>query len=148
MPSHAEIDHLAGLKTTLWLCAFLVVCLGPGIARGHNDSEDEHDEASAERLAKPFSDAGNRLGAPVSAPSTSSTSAAPPAPASNVNINPRLEIDTTHPTKSIQVRLANGTSPPRGPPCTIGTTFPMRMLDPAAVARKRGSGVVVVQSWV
>jgi hypothetical protein len=33
MPSHAEINHLAWLKTTLRLCAFLVVCLGPGIAR-------------------------------------------------------------------------------------------------------------------
>ncbi|KAJ7328315.1 hypothetical protein DFH08DRAFT_967462 [Mycena albidolilacea] len=48
------------------------------------------------------------------APSTSSTSAAPPAPASNVSISPRLEVDTTQPTKSIQVRLANGTRHRRG----------------------------------
>ncbi|KAJ7757835.1 hypothetical protein B0H14DRAFT_2404518, partial [Mycena olivaceomarginata] len=132
-------------------------------------TEDDH----VPPPAKPFSDPGNRLGAPVSAPRASSASAAPPALASNVNINPRLEVDTTRPTKSIQVRLANGTrcvlrflflvlwrnfdssslgTRPAGRPYAVGTTFPMRALDPAAADARTGKeaglgGVVVVQSW-
>jgi UBX domain-containing protein 1 len=52
--------------------------------------------------AKPFSGAGNRLGAPTSAPSASVARAAPvPAPASSASINPRFEVDTTQPTTSI-----------------------------------------------
>ncbi|KAJ7851536.1 SEP-domain-containing protein [Mycena olivaceomarginata] len=123
--------------------------------------------------AKPFSGAGNRLGAPTSAPSASVARAAPvPAPANSANINPRFEVDTTQPTTSIQVRLADGTrliarmnlthtvgdlrgfidaARPAGRAYTIGTTFPTRVLDPAEDARtvkEAGlGGVVVVQSW-
>ncbi|KAJ7857444.1 ubiquitin-related domain-containing protein [Mycena olivaceomarginata] len=123
--------------------------------------------------AKPFSGTGNRLGAPTSAPSASVARAAPaPAPASSAGITPRFEVDTTQPTTSIQVRLADGTrliarmnlthtvgdlrgfidaARPAGRAYTIGTTFPTRVLDPAEDARtvkEAGlGGVVVVQSW-
>ncbi|KAJ7857492.1 hypothetical protein B0H14DRAFT_3639106 [Mycena olivaceomarginata] len=121
--------------------------------------------------AKPFSGTGNRLGAPTSAPSASVARA---APASNASINPRFEVDTTQPTTSIQVRLADGTrliarmnltytvddlrgfidaARPAGRAYTIGTTFPTCVLYPAEDTRTRTvkeaglGGVVVVQSW-
>jgi UBX domain-containing protein 1 len=66
--------------------------------------------------ASPFSGSGNRLGAPVpgissegvvpGAFATASTSSARAEPDS---IQPRFEVDTSLPTTSIQVRLADGT---------------------------------------
>ncbi|KAJ7857437.1 hypothetical protein B0H14DRAFT_3864704 [Mycena olivaceomarginata] len=142
--------------------SILNVCPGQRVdVQVTKPTEDDH----APPPAKPFSDAGNRLGALVSAPSTSSASAAPPAPASNASINPRLEVDTTQSTKSIQTHRAHehhithtvgkvralSMCRPAGRPYTIGTTFPMRVLDPAADARTvkevGPGGVVVVQSW-
>ncbi|KAJ6592617.1 SEP domain-containing protein [Mycena capillaripes] len=65
---------------------------------------------------KPFSGAGQRLGAPV--PSVSTTSASTyttsatstsGAAASASAITPRFEVDQTQPTTSVQIRLADGT---------------------------------------
>ncbi|KAJ7834907.1 hypothetical protein B0H14DRAFT_1155000 [Mycena olivaceomarginata] len=52
---------------------------------------------------------GKRLGARTSAPSASVARAAPAPASSGASMNPRFEVDTTQPTTSIQVRLADGT---------------------------------------
>ncbi|KAJ7843412.1 hypothetical protein B0H14DRAFT_3689452 [Mycena olivaceomarginata] len=127
--------------------------------------------------AKPFSGAGNRLGAPTSAPSASVARAAPvPAPASSASINPCFEVDTTQPglatialslglcrTFALLIACMNLThtvgnlrgfidvARPAGRAYTIGTTFPTCVLNPAGdtcTVKEAGlGGVVVVQSW-
>ncbi|KAJ7467525.1 hypothetical protein FB451DRAFT_394109 [Mycena latifolia] len=99
--------------------------------------------------SKPFSGPGNRLGAPVAA--SSSASATSPSSSSStsgtgaaggtdrVGITTRFAVDTTRPTTSVQVRLADSTrivaranltefiNAARREnlrPYTIGTTFP------------------------
>ncbi|KAJ7628161.1 SEP-domain-containing protein [Mycena polygramma] len=139
---------------------------------------------------KPFSGAGNRLGAPVpgssTAPASSSTSGGGASGVGSAgigregggregssSITPRFEVDSTQPTTSVQVRLADGTrivcrmnlthtvqdlrnfinaARPENltRPYTIGTTFPNRVLsDMSATIEGEGlKGCVVVQRWV
>ncbi|KAJ7467523.1 SEP domain-containing protein [Mycena latifolia] len=127
---------------------------------------------------KPFSGAGNRLGAPVPAAASSSSTATAATSASSSGaeregITTRFAVDTTRPTTSVQVRLADGTrivarvnlthtvrdlrefinaARPENltRPYTIGTTFPNRVLeDDAATIEGAGLGnSVVVQRWV
>ncbi|KAH8814622.1 hypothetical protein DL96DRAFT_1752964 [Flagelloscypha sp. PMI_526] len=129
-----------------------------------------------------FSGSGNRLGAPVPGegssselpPSTSSSAAASSSNSASqpASIQTRFEVDTSKPTTSVQVRLADGTrmvarmnhdhtvldlrnfinaSRPENltRPYTIGTTFPNRTLeDDAATIKDAGLiNSVVVQRW-
>ncbi|KAJ7834897.1 hypothetical protein B0H14DRAFT_3871279 [Mycena olivaceomarginata] len=130
---------------------------------GHNNSDDEHDEDCPLLFTEQ-----NEV---ASRPGRGRGGAAPAPASSSASVNPRFEVDTTQPTTSIQVRLADSTKliarmkltrtvadlrgfidAPAGRPYTIGTTFPTRVLDPAEGARtvkETGlGGVVVVPSWV
>ncbi|KAJ7288688.1 SEP-domain-containing protein [Mycena rebaudengoi] len=119
-----------------------------------------------------FQGSGNRLGAPTPAASSSTTTTAPPTQ-ERASITTRFEVDTSLPTTSVQVRLADGTrivcrvnlthtvldirnfinaARPENltRPYSIGTTFPNRTLDDNA-ATIEGAGLansVVVQRWV
>ncbi|KAF9005204.1 hypothetical protein BDQ17DRAFT_1354033 [Cyathus striatus] len=137
--------------------------------------------------SKVFSGAGQRLGAPVpefsgagssSMPgtfptsSTLSSTAAPPPPRERESISTRFEVDSSKPTTSVQIRLADGTrmvarvnldhtvqdirnfinaSRPENltRPYTIQTTFPSRVLgDNSATIEAAGLvNSVVVQRW-
>ncbi|KAG8737588.1 hypothetical protein FRC10_008045 [Ceratobasidium sp. 414] len=131
--------------------------------------------------AAPFSGSGNRLGAPVPEAGSSSGATMPgsynagssSARVEPDSIQPRFEVDSSLPTTSIQVRLADGTrltcrmnlthtigdirnfvnaSTPGAAsrPYTIGTTFPNRILDDdkQTVESAGIKGSVVVQRWV
>ncbi|KAJ7675594.1 SEP domain-containing protein, partial [Mycena polygramma] len=135
---------------------------------------------------KPFSGAGNRLGAPVPGSSTSSSTTAAAAGSASQgsaganasggsasgasSITPRFEVDSTQPTTSVQVRLADGTrivcrmnlthtaqdlrnfinaARPENltRAYTIGTTFPNRVLsDMGATIEGAGVGGVLLCS--
>ncbi|KAJ7617644.1 hypothetical protein DFH06DRAFT_1483474 [Mycena polygramma] len=138
---------------------------------------------------KPFSGTGNRLGAPVpqdahahGVPAASASTSTPSGGTGgqgsggregSSSITPRFEVDSTQPTTSVQVRLADGTrivcrmnlthtvqdlrnfinaARPENltRPYTIGTTFPNRVLsDMKATIEGEGlKGCVVVQRWV
>ncbi|KAJ7857453.1 hypothetical protein B0H14DRAFT_3447904 [Mycena olivaceomarginata] len=142
----ANADVLAVIHTGHAPPSVLNVCPGQRVdVQVTKPTEDDHVPPPAE----PFSDART-----------------PPAPARNASINPRLEVDTTQPTNSIQVRLANGTRliarmnithtvgkpVPRAAPTPSVPPSPCACSTPAAAdartVKEAGlGGAVVVQSW-
>ncbi|CAK5282070.1 unnamed protein product [Mycena citricolor] len=160
-PANAEV--LASLRAGQAPPSILNVRIGQRVDVHVTSKKDEDFRPG------PFSGTGNRLGSAT--PAATAVSRAPPA-SPRGNASPRFEVDSSLPTTSIQLRLADGTrmvcrmnlthtvqdlcnfinaSRPenRTRHYTIGTTFPNRTLDDmdATIEAAGLANSVVVQRW-
>lgn len=91
------------------------------------------------KVYKPFGGSGQRLGSPTPGPSGTSTAVSEPAatPATTTQSTPTPEIDSTAPTLSLRIQLADGRRMPArfNTTQTIGDVYGMQFLIETTIRR-------------